>query len=140
MSLLSTIYPFDILVVEDNFINQKLIQKLFEVLGYKTDLAANGIEALRILEIKSYHLVFMDIQMPMMNGYEASKLIIERLGSRAPVIIALTANVVQGEEEKYKIAGMSGYLYKPLRLQELTDLICYWGELKKDLFAKPLND
>ena len=58
----------------------------------------------------------------------------------APVIIALTANVVQGEEEKYKIAGMSGYLYKPLRLQELTDLICYWGELKKDLFAKPLND
>jgi two-component system, sensor histidine kinase and response regulator len=140
MNLLSTVYPFKILVVEDNFINQKLIQKLFEILGYKTDLVANGIEALKILETKSYHLVLMDIQMPLMNGYEASKLINEKLGPRAPVIIALTANPVSGEEEKYKMAGMSGYLFKPLRLQELTDLICHWGELKKDLFANPIDD
>jgi len=140
MSLLSTIYPFEILIVEDNFINQKLIQKLFEVLGYKTDLAANGVEALKILEIKSYHLVFMDIQMPVMDGYQASRLIVESLGSRAPVIIALTANVVKGEEDKCKIAGMSDYLSKPLRREELVNLISRWGELKKDLLGKPIHE
>jgi two-component system, sensor histidine kinase and response regulator len=140
MSLLSTIYPFKILVVEDNFINQKLIQKLFEVLGYKTDLAEDGIEALKILETKRYHLVFMDIQMPLMDGYEASRKIIERLGPGAPVIIALTANMVPGEKDKCKIAGMSDYLSKPLKLQQLSDLICHWGELKKDLFTNPIND
>lgn len=135
MNSISTKYPFEILIAEDNIINQKLIRKLFEVLGYKTDLVANGHEAVNALKAKSYHLVFMDIQMPEMDGYEASKLIIERWGSNAPVIIAMTANAMQGDKEKYLLAGMNDYISKPLRLQDLINMISKWGELKKHLFV-----
>ncbi len=135
MNSISTTYPFDILIVEDNFINQKLIRKLFEVVGYKTDLVANGHESIDALKRKNYHLIFMDIQMPEMDGYEATKLIIERWGINAPVIIAMTANAMQGDKEKCFQAGMSDYISKPLRLQDLTKMIVKWGELKKHLFV-----
>lgn len=76
----------------------------------------------------------MDIQMPEMDGYEATKLIIERWGVNAPVIIAMTANAMQGDKEKCFQAGMSDYISKPLRLQDLTKLISKWGEMQKHLF------
>ena len=140
MSNISTIYPFEILIAEDNFINQKLIRKLFEVLGYKTDLVANGYEAIDALKRKKFHLIFMDIQMPEMDGYEATKLIIERWGTNAPVIIAMTANAMQGDKEKCFQAGMSDYISKPLRLQDLAKLISKWGELQKHLFDRHNTD
>lgn len=136
MSSISSQYPFEILVAEDNFINQKLIQKLFEVLGYKTDLVVNGQEAVKASGVKSYHIVFMDIQMPEMDGYEASRLIIEREGVNTPVIIAMTANAMQGDKEKCILSGMHDYISKPLKLQELEKMIRKWGELKKHLFVK----
>jgi CheY-like chemotaxis protein len=137
LNSLSTKYPFEILIAEDNFINQKLIRKLFEVLGYKTDLVANGHETIDALKRKNYHLIFMDIQMPEMDGYEATERIVERWGSNAPVIIAMTANAMQGDKEKCLLVGMSDYISKPLRLQDLTKMISHWGEHKKHLFANP---
>ena len=139
MNLLSDLYPFEILVVDDNFVNQKLIQKLFEVLGYRIDLVKNGLEACNATVIKDYHLVFMDIQMPEMDGYEATRIILERLGPNAPVIIALTASAAKGDKDKCKLTGMSDYLAKPVRIQDLSAMISHWGELKKDLFADTVD-
>jgi CheY-like chemotaxis protein len=136
MSLLTAKYPLEILIAEDNFINQKLIQKLFEVLGYKTDLVTNGMEAVRIVEEKKYDLIFMDIQMPEMDGMEASILINERLGINAPVIIAMTANAAKSDKESCLLSGISDYISKPLKLQDLSLIISHWAELIK----KPISD
>jgi CheY-like chemotaxis protein len=127
-------FPFEILIAEDNFINQKLIRKLFEVLGYKTDLAANGYEVIDALKRKPYNIVFMDIQMPEMDGYEATRIIKERWGNKAPVIIAMTANAMQGDKEKCMFAGMDDYVSKPLRLEDLLRVINYWGEMKDCIY------
>ena len=130
----STKYPFEILVAEDNFINQKLVRKLFEVLGYKTDLAANGYEAIESLKRKPYHVIFMDVQMPEMDGLEATRVIKERWKNKAPVIIAMTANAMQGDREKCLAAGMDDYISKPLRLEDIIKVINYWGASKEILF------
>ena len=130
----STKYPFEILVAEDNFINQKLVRKLFEVLGYKTDLAANGYETIESLKRKPYHVIFMDVQMPEMDGLEATRVIKERWKNNAPVIIAMTANAMQGDREKCLAAGMDDYISKPLRLEDIIKVINYWGASKEILF------
>lgn len=127
-------YPFEILVAEDNFINQKLVRKLFEVLGYKTDLAANGYETIESLKRKPYHIIFMDVQMPEMDGLEATRVIKERWKNNAPVIIAMTANAMQGDREKCLEAGMDDYISKPLRLEDIIKVINYWGASKEILF------
>lgn len=130
LKALATSYPFRVLIAEDNFINQKLIRNLFEVLGFKTDLVANGHEAIDALKRKHYDLVFMDVQMPEMDGYEATRMIKERWKVDGPVIIAMTANAMQGDKEKCILAGMDDYISKPLRLEDLERVIRYWGELK----------
>jgi len=123
-------YPFQILIAEDNQINQKIIRNIFEILGYKTDFAANGIEALEALKRKNYNLVFMDIQMPEMNGYEATKIIIQRWKEDRPIIIAMTANAMQGDKEKCFEAGMDDYLSKPMKIDDLVKVIKIWGSKK----------
>ncbi|NVO19548.1 MAG: response regulator [Bacteroidetes bacterium] len=128
---LSVSYPFKILIAEDNFINQKLIRNLFDVMGFKTDLVANGHEAIDALKRKHYDLIFMDVQMPEMDGLEATGKIKERWKDDGPVIIAMTANAMQGDKEKCIVAGMDDYISKPLRLEDLERVLRYWGELKK---------
>jgi signal transduction histidine kinase/CheY-like chemotaxis protein len=123
-------YPFKILIAEDNFINQKLIRNLFEVLGYKTDLVANGHEAIDALKRKKYNIIFMDVQMPEMDGYEATRKIKERWVVDGPVIIAMTANAMQGDKEKCIVSGMDDYISKPLRLEDLVKVLRYWGEIR----------
>ncbi len=123
-------YPFHILVAEDNIINQKLIRNVFELLGYKMDIAANGIEALDALKRKYYDLIFMDIQMPEMNGYEATGIIIQRRKEERPLIIAMTANAMRGDREKCLEAGMDDYITKPLRVDDLIKVIEFWGKKK----------
>ncbi len=123
-------YPFQILIAEDNLINQKLIRNVFELLGYKADIAANGLEALSALKLKNYNLIFMDIQMPEMNGYEATGIIVERRKEDRPVIIAMTANAMQGDKEKCLEAGMDDYITKPMRVDDLIKIIKFWGEKK----------
>jgi len=123
-------YPFTILIVEDNIINQKLITNVFKLLGYKADLAANGIEALDALKRKNYNLIFMDIQMPLMNGYEATKIIIEHRKEDRPVIIAMTANAMAGDRDKCMEVGMDDYVTKPMKIEVLIHIIQLWGNKK----------
>lgn len=120
-------YPFQILIAEDNLINQKLIRNIFELLGYKADLAANGLEALDALKRKNYNLIFMDIQMPEMNGYEATEIIVEHRKDDRPIIIAMTANAMKGDREKCVEAGMDDYITKPMRVNDLIKVIQFWG-------------
>ena len=123
-------YPFNILIAEDNIINQKLITNIFKLLGYKADIAANGIEALDAIKRKNYDLIFMDIQMPQMNGYEATRIIVQRRKEERPVIIAMTANAMTGDREKCIEAGMDDYITKPMRIENLVNVIQLWGERK----------
>jgi CheY-like chemotaxis protein len=123
-------YPFTILIVEDNIINQKLITNLFKLLEYKADLATNGIEALEALKKKNYDLIFMDIQMPHMNGYEATKIIIEHSKEDRPFIIAMTASAMAGDRDKCLEAGMDDYITKPMKIEALIHIIQLWGNRK----------
>ena len=132
-------YPFQILVAEDNLINQKLIRNVFELLGYRADIAANGLEALSALKLKNYNLIFMDIQMPEMNGYEATAIIVERRKEERPVIIAMTANAMQGDREKCIEAGMDDYITKPMRIDDLIRVIKFWGEKQFPHVNNPLE-
>lgn len=131
LSEISKRFPFQILVAEDNIINQKLIKNVFDLLGYKMDIAANGIEALEALKRKQYDLIFMDIQMPEMNGYEATEIIIQKNLIHRPVIIAMTANAMPGDREKCMEAGMDDYITKPMKVDDLIHVIEHWG-IKKE--------
>ena len=114
-----------ILLAEDNVVNQRLAVKLLEKRGHHVTLAANGKEAVEALERERFDLVFMDVQMPEMDGIEATKIIREReqgQGRRQP-IIALTAHAMKGDEERCLAAGMDGYLTKPIRPKELDETL-----------------
>ncbi|MEO9210171.1 MAG: response regulator [Ginsengibacter sp.] len=119
-----------ILVVEDHEINQRLIKHLFKIWGLNYDLAKNGEEALKKLRSKTYSLILMDIQMPVMDGYTATKEIRETLKITTP-IIAMTAHALTGEKEKCVEVGMNDYISKPLREKELHHLINQYAQLKK---------
>jgi len=120
--------PLDILLVEDNPVNQKFIVRLLEKQGHKVLVAGNGKEALEMVEKRSFHLVFMDCQMPEMDGFEATAAIRERegiLGRRTP-IIAMTAYAMKGDQEKCIQAGMDDYLSKPVKKETLLAKIQKW--------------
>jgi two-component system sensor histidine kinase/response regulator len=115
----------NILVAEDNVVNQKLAMKLLEKRGHKVTLAGNGREALAAVGKKPFDLVIMDVQMPVMDGLEATAQLREReelTGQHQPVI-AMTALVMKGDRERCMAAGMDGYLSKPIRPQELDEVL-----------------
>ncbi|RRK02861.1 response regulator [Opitutaceae bacterium TAV3] len=116
--------PLKILLVEDNAVNQKVALRFLQRLGYLADAVGNGHEALATLENRRYDLVFMDVQMPEMDGFEATREIRSRLpADRQPVIIALTANALEGDRDACLAAGMNGYLSKPLKIEKLATAI-----------------
>ena len=123
-------YPLEILVAEDNLINQKLIAHILELLGYKPDIAENGLQALEATRKKMYSVIMMDVQMPEMDGLEATRLIRQQ-SYEQPVIIALTANAMQGDEEECRQAGMNDYLSKPIKPEELMNMLGKWFTHKK---------
>ncbi len=117
----------NILVAEDNDINQKLVRRSLEKLGLLSDIVFNGLEVMQAIEHKHYDLIFMDVQMPEMDGYEATRLVTERYGSgNKPVIIAMTANALSGDREKAMDEGMDDYISKPFKIQDLKDKIDKW--------------
>ncbi|HYG23796.1 MAG TPA: response regulator [Verrucomicrobiae bacterium] len=127
--------PLRMLLCDDNAINQKVAVRLLQQMGYKPDIAANGVEALAALERQTYDLIFMDIQMPEMDGMEATRIIRERQKDRAKhpnykssiIIVAMTANAMTGDREKCIAGGMDDYLSKPVRPEDVRKVIERWA-------------
>ncbi|TSD66248.1 response regulator [Inquilinus sp. KBS0705] len=123
-------YPVNILIAEDNAINQKLAMYILNKMGYKPDVAENGHETLNALVNKRYDIILMDVQMPEMDGLEATRFIRQNMDHQ-PVIIAMTANALAEDREQCLEAGMNDYLSKPLKLQEIMDALVKWSTNKK---------
>jgi len=120
---MATRNPLKILLAEDNTVNQKLALRLLEQMGYRADVAGNGLETLQSLERQGYDVVLMDVQMPEMDGLEATRQILSRWPEKHPYIIGLTANAMQGDREMCLSAGMNHYIAKPIRVVELVDAL-----------------
>jgi CheY-like chemotaxis protein len=114
-----------VLLAEDNLVNQRLASRLLEKRGHRVVISGNGREALLALEKEKFDLVFMDLQMPEMDGFEATAAIREKeKGTKIhQEVIALTAHAMTGDHERCLAAGMDGYLSKPIRPQELDNLL-----------------
>ncbi|HWQ18503.1 MAG TPA: ATP-binding protein [Methanotrichaceae archaeon] len=115
-----------ILMAEDNAVNRKVVLKMLGKLGYRADVAADGIEALKMMDLKAYDLVLMDIQMPEMDGLDATREIRKRWPEEEqPCIVALTAYALEGDREKCLEAGMDGYIAKPVKMEDLRAALLY---------------
>ena len=116
--------PLKILLADDHTTNQKLGIMILERLGYHADVAGNGLEVLEALERQHYDLILMDVEMPDMDGLEASREVRRRCGQGGnPRIVAMTANVMRGDRELCLQAGMNDYLSKPIRVPELVRVL-----------------
>jgi len=113
-------HPLKILLAEDNLVNQKLALRLLQQMGYEADIAKNGLEAIESVESQTYDVVLMDVQMPEMDGLEATRQIRQLKTVAQPRIIAMTANAMQGDKEMCLAAGMDDYIAKPIRVEELV--------------------
>jgi CheY-like chemotaxis protein len=117
-------HPLRILLAEDNVVNQKLALRLLQQMGYRADLASNGLEAVESVERQPYDVVLMDVQMPEMDGLEAARRIAARWpASERPRIVAMTANAMQGDREACLAAGMDDYVVKPIRVDALVEAL-----------------
>jgi CheY-like chemotaxis protein len=119
---MGTRHPLRILLAEDNTVNQKLSLRLLEQMGYRADVASNGLEAIEAVNRQTYDVILMDVQMPEMDGLEATRQIVARWANH-PHIIGLTANAMQGDREMCLNAGMDNYIAKPIRVVELVDAL-----------------
>ncbi len=133
--------PLRILLAEDNAINQKLALALLDSLGYAADLAANGLEVLDMLRRKLYDVVLMDVQMPEMDGLEATRRIRQQFSAAMqPRIIAMTANVLRGDREACLQAGMDDYVGKPIMMPDLLRALRECRALPETVTLPPLQD
>ncbi len=116
-------HPLRILLAEDNAVNQKLALRILEQMGYRADVASNGIEAVESIERQRYDVILMDVQMPEMDGLDATRLIRKLVDATQPHIIAMTANALEGDREMCIEAGMNDYISKPIRVNELVEAL-----------------
>jgi CheY-like chemotaxis protein len=117
-------HPLRILLAEDNLVNQKLALRLLQQMGYRADVASNGIEAIESVARQAYDVVLMDVQMPEMDGLEASRRITAKYpAGERPRIVAMTANAMQGDREMCLEAGMDDYITKPIRVEALVQAL-----------------
>ncbi len=123
--------PLHILVAEDNPVNQKWIRKILSKIGYECEIAENGKVVLERVGHEHFDMIFMDVQMPEMDGLEATRMIRVCLETQ-PVIIAMTANAMQGDREECIQSGMNDYISKPVELDELLTLLEKWALVIKE--------
>jgi CheY-like chemotaxis protein/anti-sigma regulatory factor (Ser/Thr protein kinase) len=116
-------HPLRILLAEDNQVNQKLALRILKQMGYRADIASNGLEAIESIERQTYDVILMDVQMPEMDGLEATRQIIAKWPQKHPRIVGLTANALEGDREECLAAGMDDYIAKPIRVEELVDAL-----------------
>ncbi|MEL7530671.1 MAG: response regulator, partial [Bacteroidota bacterium] len=125
-----------ILITEDNLVNQKVALRMLQKLKMTADIAGNGLEALHAMRIKKYDLIFMDLQMPEMDGLQTTEAIYKEFGpgrENRPVIIAMTANAMKGDKERCLEAGMDDYISKPIQLSDIRNALCKWFPLEKTM-------
>ncbi|MGZ3833734.1 MAG: two-component regulator propeller domain-containing protein [Mucilaginibacter sp.] len=123
-------HPMEILIAEDNYVNQKLAVRILNKMGYNPEVASNGHEVLESVAKKKYDLILMDIQMPEMDGLEATQLIRLHMQEQ-PVIVAMTANAMPEDREICIRSGMNDYLSKPMKLTEIIGVLEKWSNHKK---------
>jgi len=115
--------PMELLIVEDNKMNLKVLQQMLQRMGYSPDISINGYESLEAVQQKTYDLVFMDLQMPIMGGIEAASKMKEILGTRCPFICAFTANAQQIDRLNCKRVGMDDFVAKPATIHRIEEVI-----------------
>ena len=116
-----------VLLVEDNVVNQKVFSAMLGSIGYRVDIAVNGFDALEALDRSHYAAVFMDCQMPVMDGYQTTEKIREREGSgRHTNVIAVTASAMAADRTRCLDAGMDDYMTKPIKAADLASMLDYW--------------
>ncbi|HEX6138438.1 MAG TPA: GAF domain-containing protein [Casimicrobiaceae bacterium] len=117
-------HPLRILLAEDNVVNQKLALRILQQMGYRADLASNGLEAIESVRRQTYDVVLMDVQMPEMDGLDAAREICARWpANERPRIVAMTANAMQGDRDMCLAAGMDDYMTKPIRVERLVEAL-----------------
>jgi two-component system, sensor histidine kinase and response regulator len=124
-------HPLSILVAEDNLVNQKLTLKILSKLGIEADLAVNGKIAVEMAAAKAYDIILMDVQMPEMDGLQATITIRQDLEMQ-PTIIAMTANAMKEDKEECLRSGMDDFLSKPVKLEEVVDMLTKWSNAIKE--------
>jgi len=117
------IEPISVLLVEDNAVNRTLMTKLLAKYGHTVDVAVNGLEAVEMVGSVNYDLIFMDCQMPLMDGYEATRKIREKIVTNRPLIVALTANAFKEDQERCFAAGMDDFVTKPVSREALEKIM-----------------
>jgi two-component system sensor histidine kinase/response regulator len=130
LSQMATRLPLNILIVEDNPINYRLAERVLSKLGYSSSVALNGQQAIEKATAHHYDMILMDVQMPVMDGLEATKIIRSREGHQ-PVIIAMTANAMQGDRDECLKAGMNDYISKPVKFEGILGILTKWGDVRK---------
>ncbi|MEO6732760.1 MAG: two-component regulator propeller domain-containing protein [Ferruginibacter sp.] len=130
-------HPLNILVADDNLANQKLTLKILSKLGYEAALAKNGREAVEMADEQQYDIILMDIQMPEMDGLEATRKIRQELEIQ-PIIVAMTANAMKEDKDECLQAGMNDFVSKPVRLEEVVNMLAKWSEVIKERAASSL--
>ena len=117
----------NILIAEDNIVNQKFAHRILTKIGYAPDIAVDGRDTLRAMSLKKYDMILMDVQMPEMDGLEATRFIRENMEYQ-PVIIAMTANAMPEDKELCLKAGMDDYLSKPMKITDIMEVLERWGK------------
>lgn len=136
---LATRIPISILVAEDNLVNRRLAERVLAQMGYEVTLAENGREAVDLVRSGSFDLVFMDVQMPELDGIDATLEILADAGGRRPFIIAMTANAMDRDRQLCLDAGMDDYISKPISIDDIQRVITTWGTRALELTTSMIS-